>query len=190
VPASLHSLMLATLVACGSHDASRTDSVAARTPAAAATPLPPATDSAATIAAFEQITAHIDRDTLRFDRVEQPISLGAGASGLATGWRTGTIWQRLRVDGDGSGFRSTDTYWYSNGALLGARLETTRTGKKPTVDQVWFRDRKLYRWRDPVGRHLEPAARSTQYEVLMLRARVDTLLRALTAPELTRQAPR
>jgi hypothetical protein len=178
------------MLACASRDADSADSAANRTPAATVSALPSATDSAATIAAFELLSARIDRDTLRWERVDQPVSLGAGASGLATGWRAGNIWQRLRVVGEGSGFHSTDTYWYSNGALLGARLETTRAGARTAVDQVWFRDRKLYRWRDPVGRHLEPAARSTQYEVQMLRARVDTLMRALTAPEIVRQRPR
>ena len=179
-------LLAAMLIGCTSRDAAPANAGVARTPKAAVTP-PPPTDSVATIAAFEQRVTQIDRDTLRFDRVELPMSLGAGTSGRVTAWRAGNVWQKLRVDSEGAGFHSVDTYWYSDGALLGARLETTRAGKRTTMDQVWFRDRALYRWRDPVGRHLEPAARSTQYEVQMLRARLDTVMRVLTTAELTRQ---
>ena len=182
-------LLAAMLIGCTSRDAAPANAGVARAPNAAVT-APPPSDSVATIAAFEQRVTQIDRDTLRFDHIELPIALGAGTSGRVTAWRAGNVWQKLRVDGEGAGFHSVDTYWYSDGALLGARLETRRAGKRTTMDQVWFRDRALYRWRDPVGRHLEPAARSTQYEVQMLRARLDTVMRVLTTAELTRQRSR
>lgn len=151
-------------------------------------PLP--TDSAATIALFERRVAQIERDTDRFERIDRPIALGAGTSGLLTGWRAGRIWQMLRLDGAGPAFHSRDTYWFADGAFLGARLEMLRTQRRAAVDQIWFRDRGLYRWSDPAGRHLDPHARSTQYEVQMMQTRLDTLLRELTAAELTHQRPR
>jgi hypothetical protein len=91
------------------------------------------------------------------------------------------------VDGNGGAFRTRDTYWFSNGGLLGAELSLARNGRKPTVDRVWFRNRELYRWTDAEGRHLEPAARSTQYEVQMMRARLDSLLRVLDRDDIHRR---
>lgn len=156
-------------------------------PAMIAPRIPPPADSAATIAGYELRVAQIERDTGRFERVVQPIALGAGTSGLLTAWRAGRIWQMLRVDGAGPAFHSRDTYWFAEGAFLGARLEMQRTDRRPAVDQIWFRDRAFYRWQDPAGRHLDPHARSTQYEVQMMQARLDTLLSVLTASELTRR---
>ncbi len=176
---------------CTARDRSSPDVVSKSAPAATvARRIPPGTDSAATIAGFESRIAQIERDTDRFERVDQPIALGAGTSGLLTAWRAGRIWQKLRVDGAGPAFHSRDTYWFADGAFLGARLEMLRTDRRAAVDEIWFRDRALYRWRDPSGRHLDPHARSTQYEVQMMQARLDTLLRVLSASELTRQRVR
>jgi hypothetical protein len=166
----------------------RDTSVAAQPVARATAPdLPAPGDSAATLAAFRQLAQQIDRDTIRFESTQQPIALGAGTAGLLTAWRAGRIWQRVVVQGSGAGFETRDTYWFSNGALLGARLEMLRVQRKPAIDEIWFRDRTLYRWTDHVGRHLEPDARSTQYEVRMLRERLDVLMRTLERDEIVRQ---
>ena len=187
-------LLFASVVstaACTAHDRSSPDVVSkSAPPATVARPTPLSTDSAATIAGFEQRVAQLERDTAHFERIDQPLALGAGTSGLLTGWRAGRIWQMLRVDGAGPSFHSRDTYWFADGAFLGARLEMLRTDRRAAVDQIWFRDRALYRWRDPAGRHLDPHARSTQYEVKMMQARLDTLLRVLSASELARQRSR
>ena len=153
----------------------------------AAPPLAPAADSAARIDSLAKIAGAIDRDTLRLQRKRKPITLGAGTNGVLTAWRDGNIWQRLHVDGNGAAFRTRDTYWFSNGVLLGAELSLARFGGKPAVDRVWFRNRALYRWTDAEGRHLEPAARSTQYEVQMMRARLDSLLRVLDRDDIRRR---
>jgi hypothetical protein len=58
------------------------------------------------------------------------------------------------------------------------------------VDQVWFRDRELYRWTDADGRHLEAEARSTQFQVRMMRARFDSLLARLSALDAVRTGAR
>lgn len=185
------SLLLVLVVAsCAPRETSPADAAATDRSAVAAAPSPLPRDSTATIAAFERRAAQIDRDTLRFERIEQPIAIGAGTSGLLTAWRAGRIWQRLRVIGQGTAFSTRDTYWFSNGAFLGARLETLREGRRPTVDQVWFRDRALYRWSDPAGRHLDPHARSTQYETRMMQARLDSLLGMLASAELNHQRRR
>jgi hypothetical protein len=161
-------------------------------PASRATaPMQPAPgDTAAMLAAFRQLAQRIDRDTVRYESIQKPIALGAGTTGLLSAWRLGRVWQRVAVQGSGAGFRSVDTYWFSNGALLGARLEMTRGDRKPVVDEVWFRDRALYRWTDREGRHLEPDARSTQYEVRMLRERLDVLMRTLEIDEIARERAR
>lgn len=163
-------------------------------PAAAATAVgtaqpevPSPRDSAATLAWFEQRVAAIERDTIAMDKTQKPMSLGAGAAGLVTAWRAGPVWRRLRVEGNGAGFRSVDDYWLSNGVFLGARLEIIRPGRRAAVDQLWFRDRALYRWTDPSGRHLNPDARSTQYEVRTMRARLDSLIRLVSADDAIRK---
>lgn len=156
-------------------------------PAVVAPPRTPTADSAAVIDSFANIVAAIDRDTLRFRRKRKPIALGAGTSGILTAWRAGNIWQRLHVDGNGAAFRTRDTYWFSNGVLLGAELSLARLGRKPAVDRVWFRNRALFRWTDGEGRRLEPAARSTQYEVQMMRSRLDSLLRVLDRDDIHRR---
>lgn len=140
---------------------------------------PPSTDSVATIAAFERRVAAIERDTARMDRTQTPLTLGAGTTGRLTAWRVGPVWRRLRVEAEGPGFRSLDNYWFSDGIFLGARLELVRPKRKPAVDVVWFRGPSLYRWTDADGRHLTPEARSTQFEVQMMRARLDSLLHLL-----------
>lgn len=148
------------------------------------------TDSAATIAAFEQRAAAIDQDTIRMRRTQTPVNFGAGSAGTLTAWRAGPVWRRLRVEMVGVGFHSTDDYWLSDGAFLGARLEMVRPNRKPAVDVVWFRGPALYRWTDAAGRRLAPDARSTQFEVRMMRARLDSLLRLLDADDAARPATR
>lgn len=144
---------------------------------------PPSTDSAATIAAFERRVAAIERDTARMNKVQASVALGASTTGLLTGWRVGPVWRRLRVAADGPGFRSLDNYWLSDGIFLGARLEVARPKGKPDVDVIWFRGPSLYRWTDADGRHLTPDARSTQFQVQMMRARLDSLLHLLDATQ-------
>ena len=147
----------------------------------------PAADSAAILDSLATISQSIDRDTLRLKRQQTAVALGAGTSGILTGWRIGRIWRRLHLDSDANAFRTSDTYWFDNGVLLGAQLELTRNTRKTAVDRIWFRNRALYRWTDAEGRHLEPAARSTQYEVQMLRTRLDTLLHTLDHDETVRR---
>ena len=159
-------------------------------PAVIAAVRTPAADSAAILDSLTTISQSIDRDTLRFERKQTAVALGAGTSGSLTGWRIGRIWRRLHLDSDASAFRTNDTYWFDNGVLFGAQLALTRSTRKTAVDRIWFRNRMLYRWTDAEGRHLEPAARSTQYEVQMLRARLDTLLRALDREEIVRRPRR
>ncbi len=181
--------LLLAVVACARQDGAATPK-AADTVAAAAIVEPSPTDTAATIQAFEARVAQIERDTAVMDQVQKPISLGAGTDALLSAWRAGPVWKRLRVEASGTGFHSVDDYWLSDGVFLGARLEMIRDGRKPSVEQVWFRDQRLYRWTDAAGRHPNPAARSTQYEVTMLRARLDTLLRRLDADDAVRRPPR
>lgn len=151
---------------------------------------PPTSDSAATIALFESRVAAIEADTIVMEQTQKPITLGAGSTGLLTAWRAGPVWRRLRVEGEGTGFRTLDNYWLSDGVFLGARLEVSRPGRRPAVDEIWFHDRELYRWIDPGGRHLDPAARSTQLEVRMMMTRLDRLLRVLTADDAIRTPAR
>ena len=153
-------------------------------------PRTPAADSAAILDSFAKITHAIDLDTARFERTQKPITLGAGTPGVLSAWRAGRIWQRVHVNANGDSFRTADTYWFSNGALLGAQLELMRVGRKSAVDHIWFRDRALYRWTDAAERRLEPAARSTQYEVRMMRARLDSLLRVLERDDIVRHPRR
>jgi hypothetical protein len=147
----------------------------------------PSADSAAMLDSLTGMAHRIDRDTLRLERKQTAIALGAGTSGTLTAWRVGRIWRRLHLDSDASAFRTSDTYWFDNGVLFGAQLELTRSRRKAAVDSVWFRNRELYRWTDAEGRHLEGAARSTQYEVQMLRARLDSLLRTLDRDDIVRR---
>ncbi len=172
----------------------RSESGAAHTPdttRGVMVPAPPSPrDSEATLVWFAQRAAAIERDTAVMDRTEKPVSLGAGTSGLVTGWRAGPVWRRLRVAAEGPGFRSTDEYWLSNGVFLGARLALARPGRPTAVDQLWFRDGALYRWTEPSGRRLNPAARSTQYEVQRMRARFDSLLSLVADDDAARKPPR
>lgn len=136
-------------------------------------------DTAATLAQLEQFVAAVDGDTVRMQRVSQPLDIGAGALGTLTAWRAGGSWQRLRVDAEGADFRTADTYWLHDGTCVGARLESVRADERPTVERLWFRDSTLYRWTDAAGRRLERDARSTQSEVGMLRARLDRAMQQL-----------
>jgi hypothetical protein len=140
-------------------------------------------DSAAMLVWFERQAAAIDTDTLRLARSARPLALGAGAAGTMTAWRDGRIWTRAHVETRGAGFQSADTYWLRNGVLLGARLSLLRPGRKPAVDRIWFRDRTLYRWTNASGERLNPAARSTQYELRTFRARYDSLFALLDADD-------
>jgi hypothetical protein len=147
----------------------------------ASTPAEPSTaDSVASIARFVQLVRAIDRDTAGMQRVVKPLRVGAGAGGTVTGWRFGPVWQRVRAETVGDRFRTRDEYWFSNGVLLGARLTITRSGRRDESDQVWFVDNELYRWTDAEGRHLNRESRSTQYQVLTLRAALDSLMRTLS----------
>jgi hypothetical protein len=187
-------VMVAVLASCTpAAPAAHPDSSAPAQQAAGAQridPAPPAADTAAVITWFQRRVSAIRRDTMHMERVEQPISLGAGSAGLLTAWRAGPVWRRVRVEGEGTGFRSVDDYWLSDGVLLGARLEVTRPGRKPEVDEVWFRDRQFYRWTDADGRHLGAEARSTQFQVRMMRARFDSLLARLSALDAVRTGTR
>ena len=147
---------------------------------------PAADDSAATLAWFERQAVAIDADSLRFTRRELPLRLGAGAAGSLTAWRDGMIWTHLHVETRGAGFQASDNYWLRNGVLLGARLTVLRPGRRPAIDRIWFRDRALYRWTNASGEHLNPKARSTQYELRMMRTGYDSLLHLLAADDLTR----
>ncbi len=179
---------LALLAACGgeSNPGQQVDSARS-----AAVPLPPSPlDSVAMLAWFAQRVAAIEQDTLVLDRTEKPVALGARTTGLLTAWRAGPVWRRLRIQAEGPGFRSSDDYWLSNGVFLGARLEMMRRDRPAEVDRLWFRDGALYRWTDPSGRRLNPAARSTQYEVQRMRARFDSLLSIVTADDAMRKPTR
>ncbi len=181
--------LLLAAVACARQEGAA-KSTAADTVASAAVVEPLPTDTLATIQAFEARVAQIERDTTLMDQLQKPISLGAGTDALLTAWRAGPVWKRLRVEASGSGFHSVDDYWLSDGVFLGARLAMIRDGRKPSIEQVWFRNQRLYRWTDAAGRHPNPDARSTQYEVQMLRARLDTLLHRLDADDAVRRPPR
>jgi hypothetical protein len=184
--AAVLSLML-VLAGCRGAESEQKKRASASAEAVRVAPRSAAADSAAILDSFARIVRAIDNDSLRFERRQQPVTLGAGTSGVLTSWRLGRIWQRLHVDGAGEAFHTRDTYWFSNGALLGAQLELSRTGRKPLLDHVWFRNNAVFRWTDAEGRWLLPAARSTQYEVQMLRARLDTLLQTLARTELQQQ---
>jgi len=152
---------------------------------AADPPLPVARDTAATLAELARRTAAIDADTAAMTRLSRPIDLGAGTTGVLLAWRTGPHWRRLRLEADGPGFSTIETYWLGTKGLLGARQETIRPGEPPRVDTSWFRDSLAYRWIDADGRRLNLETRSTQYLVEGLRARLSTLLEVLaetTAP--------
>jgi hypothetical protein len=171
-------LVLPMLNACNTSHAPVTDSAAVR----AATPpvdLSP-TDSIATIARMTQRATVIDRDTTALQRVARPLSLGAGAGGTVIGWRAGPVWHRVRVESVGDRFQTRDDFWLENGVLLGARLDLTRDGKRHDVDSIWFRDGRLYRWKDAEGRHLNRSSRSTVYQTEALRERLDTLIHTLS----------
>ncbi len=152
---------------------------------------PPATgDSAAMLAWFARQAAVIDADTLRVTRSEHTLALGASTAASLTAWRDGAIWTRLRVETRGPGFQSYDDYWLRYGVLLGAQLTVLRPGRRAAVDRIWFRDMALYRWTDASGDHLNPAARSTQYEVQMMRTRFDSLVHILSSDDLARPPAR
>ncbi len=148
--------------------------------------MPDPVDTVATLALYAERAAAIARDSARLQRTQVPVTLGAGITGVLHAWRAGPVWRRLRVEGEGAGLRMVDEYWIDNGVLLGARLEMQRADQRPAVDHVWFRRNALYRWTDATGRVLNPASRSTQFEVHMLRARFDTLVQHLTSRDAQR----
>ncbi len=140
-------------------------------------------DSTATLSALASFTNHVDADTARMVITQRQLEMGAGATGTLTAWRAGTSWQRLHVDGEGTGFRTNDTYWLHDGALVGARLELTRPDRPSRVDQVWFRGAELYRWIDADGRALSSGALSTKSEVSTLRDRVSRIVQLLPSQD-------
>jgi hypothetical protein len=202
------------LAACGpmGADVRRADTAATSRVTPSALIEPDATDTLATVSQFERRVSAIINDSSVQEHVQVSIDLGAGATGQLHGWRAGPVWRRLRLDGEGAGFRSVDEYWLEHGTLLGARLElrrtntrtngstndslngspngntniransrtNSRTSDRPQVDQIWFRTNALYRWTDRDGRVMNPASRSTQFEVRMLRARLDSLVHHLS----------
>jgi hypothetical protein len=147
-------------------------------------------DSVATLRLFAQRVAEIDRDSTQLQQTQRPVSLGAGVSGLLTAWRAGPVWRKARLEVADAHFRSEDTYWLSNGVLLGAILVTQRPGGRTAVDSVWFRNRALYRWTDAAGRHLNRDAQSTQTQVEQLLARYDLVMRELAVDDATRPTAR
>lgn len=177
-------LMAAVAGACGrGAPQSQRDTTGALT-----APAPPSpADTEATLAWFARRVAAIERDTGTMQAVVKPLTPGAGSTGRLTAWRAGPVWRRIRVESEGAEFRTVDHYWLADGTFLGARLELLRPGKRPAVDEVWFRGAALYRWTDAEGRHLNAEARSTQYEVQMMRARLDSMLVVLTADDAVRR---
>jgi hypothetical protein len=174
-----HRVALLLMVgACSTSQPSATDSTSIRTAAPQVEVSP--TDSIATIASMTRRAEAIDRDTAALQRVARPLTIGAGAGGTVVGWRAGPVWHRVRVESIGDRFQARDDFWLENGVLLGARLDFTRDGKRHDVDSIWFRDRRLYRWTDAEGRHLNRSSRSTVYQTEALRARLDTLIHALS----------
>lgn len=171
------------IVACGVPADSQTRAVIPAAPATLPSdpPLPPAGDSGAVLAALVTRMSTIDRDTQAMHRAERTIDLGAGAMGVLVAWRSGTVWRRLQLQGSDSTFRRLEQYWLNGSGLIAARQELARPNEQAKVDSIWFRDGKLYRWVDAERRHLNGEARSTQYEVEMLRKRLDDLLEVLAA---------
>ena len=153
-------------------DALATDSIAEAM-------LPTPHDSAALLSALRARATTLARRAASMETVSARVAFGAGAVGAATGWRTGSVWRRIRVESSGERFRTTDDYWFSRGRLMGARLELQRDSLPASVDTVWFMDGQLYRWTDRAGRHLNPESQSTQTEVEMLRARLDAVITTL-----------
>lgn len=147
-------------------------------------------DTSGMLAEMARAVRTIERDTAGMEVTQRPVALGAGTHGLVTGWRTGPVWRRLRVENEGPQFTSVDDYWLSNGAFLGATLTVHRPKQRAAIDSVWFRNGSLYRWTDAAGRTLNPDARSTKYLVQMLQARRDTLLQILSANDAVRQPQR
>lgn len=136
----------------------------------------------ATLDSLRLFTSRVDADTTRMESFRRPLELGAGSTATLTAWRSDSAWQRVRVDAEGAGFRTSDTYWLHGGALVAARLEMVRPDGPAAVEQVWFRGGELYRWTDAQQRPLAPEAQSTITEVEMLRARLRRILAALPAP--------
>jgi hypothetical protein len=176
------------IVGCAPRDdRAETDRNASRRDTTGAPPADPApTDSVATLTLYRRRALAIDHDTITMQRTQKPLSIGAGATAQVTAWRAGPVWRRLTVETTGPGFRTTDIFWLHSGVLLGAQLTTQRDDRKPAVDEVWFRNRTLYRWTDPVGRHLNPDTRSTQYDVRRLSVRLDSLLALVSADDAVR----
>ena len=142
-------------------------------------PLPPARDTAATLAELARRTAAIDADTATMSRSSHPIDLGAGTTGVLHAWRAGPVWRRLRLEGDGDGFTTIETYWLGTAGPLKARQETVRPGETPRIETIWFRDSLPYRWLDADGRTLTLQSRSTEYQADGLRTRLADLMQVV-----------
>lgn len=149
-----------------------------------------ARDSTATLAALSSFRSRVDADTARMAVISRPLDLGAGATGTLTAWRAGRAWQRMRVSGEGTGFRSDDIYWFHDGGLVGAQLTITRPNQPARMDQVWFRGADVYGWVDADGRRLSLDSRSTQSEVAALRDRIDRIALLLPSIDSVPQATR
>ncbi len=177
-----HLHLMAVLAACLAGCTTQGD----REAAAPIAPLLPARlqldapdDTAATLAQLRQFVADVDRDTARMERVTQLLPVGAGATGTVTAWRAGRAWQRVKVETEGDGFRTSDLYWLHDGFCVGARLESQRGMEARKSERVWFRDTTLYRWTDAAGRRLHRDARSTHFEISMMRERLDRVMAQL-----------
>jgi hypothetical protein len=149
-----------------------------------------ARDSTATVAALDSFRSRVDADTAHMTVLSRPLDLGAGATGTLTAWRAGPAWQRVRVSGEGIGFRSDDIYWFHDGELVSAQLSLSRPDQPARVDEVWFRGPDLYRWIDGDGRRLLLDARSTHSDVEALRDRIDRFTALLPATESPSQPTR
>lgn len=187
--------LLSRLVACSPGDAEpspqppvpKSSAPTFRDPAAA-TALIPSTDRGRTIAALAQLTREIDADTARLSATRHMTDLGGGATGAVTVWRADSIVTRVHVAGTGEGFTSADDYWMRGTVLIAAHLVTARAGRPPAEDRVWFRNGALYQWIDADGERLEPAARSTAFELEMLRSRLTRVLEPSRAGSLATPA--
>ncbi len=170
---------LAVLAACasGNDDAPPPPPV----PAVALT-LPANPRDGATLDSLRRFTSRVDADTTRMASFRRQLELGAGSIATLTAWRSDSAWQRMLVDAEGAGFRTSDTYWLHGGDLVAARLEMVRPDRPAAVEQVWFRGGELYRWTDAQQRPLSPEAQSTITEVEMLRARLRRIHAALPPP--------
>ncbi len=170
-------LCVAVVAAC----ASRNDDAAVPRPPVPSVRLTLPTDRRdnATLDSLGSFTRRVDADTTRMVSLRLTLELGAGSRGALTAWRSDSEWQRIHVDAEGAGYRTSDTYWLHADSLVAAHLEMRRPDQPAAVERVWFRSAALYGWVDAEGRRLNPEAQSTRTEVEMLRDRVARIRSAL-----------